>query len=94
MRLTSTLPTARAAALMETAAKHFAHKVAVDRNGDTARVAFPTGIGIMQAGPDGLALTIEAADETAAEGVRAVLEGHLLRFAHRDNPAPLVWRQG
>lgn len=94
MRLTATLPTARAPQLLETAAKHFAHKVAVEHDDSGARVTFPAGLGIMQTVPEGLALTIEAADADAAERVRGVLEGHLLRFAHREDPAPLIWQQG
>ena len=93
MRLTARLPTARPEPLMATAAKHFAHKVAVDMENGSARVAFPTGLGIMTPEDRGLALVIEAADADAAEEVRAVLEGHLLRFAHRESPEPLVWTE-
>lgn len=39
----------------------------------------------------GLALEIKATDAAAAERVRDVLESHLLRFAHREAPAALVW---
>lgn len=92
--LTSTLPTARATALMTTAAKHFAHKVAVESDETRARVAFPTGLGVMTVTADGLALRIEAADTAAAERVRDVFEDHLLRFAHREKPAPLLWSEG
>lgn len=91
MRLTARLPTERAAALMATAAKHFAHKAAVEHDETAARVGFAAGLGIMVVDGDGLALTIEAEDAAAAERVREVLEGHLLRFAHRESPLPLVW---
>lgn len=94
MRLISTMPTVRAGQLMATAAKHFAHKVAVETTDDSARVAFPTGQGVMTVTDRGLALQIDAADAAAAETVREVFEGHLLRFAHREAPAPLVWTEG
>ncbi len=94
MRLTSTLPTERGPQIMATAAKHFAHKVAVEEDATSARVAFPAGLGVMAVAGDGLALVIEAEDAEAAEKVRAVFEGHLLRFAHRENPQPLVWTEG
>lgn len=94
MRLVSTLPTDRGAQLMATAAKHFAHKVAVEQDTTSARIAFPSGTGVMAAAAGGLALAIEAEDAAAAERVREVFEGHLLRFAHRDSPAPLVWTAG
>lgn len=94
MRMTSRLPTTRGPQIMTTAAKHFAHKVAVEQDETSARVAFPTGLGVMTADDSGIDLVIEAADEQAAERVRDVLEGHLLRFAHREEPEPLVWAQG
>lgn len=93
MRLTASLPTDRAAPLMATAAKHFAHKVSVEQDEGSARVAFPAGLGIMSVDQGGLSLVIEAADAAAAERVREVLEGHLLRFAHREAPEPLVWTE-
>ena len=55
IQLTSTLPTARPAALMATAAKHFAHKVAVEVDDTAARIAFPTGLGLMRVTDTGLA---------------------------------------
>ena len=94
MRLTSILPTQRGAQLMATAAKHFAHRVAVEQDETSARVAFPTGLGLMAVVDGGLSLTIEAENAAAAERVRDVLEGHLLRFAHREDPQSLVWAQG
>lgn len=93
MRMTARLPTARPGPLMATAAKHFAHKVAVQADESGARVAFPTGLGVMTVEDGALALVIEAEDGAAAESVRAVLEGHLLRFAHREAPEPLIWAE-
>lgn len=93
MRMTAFLPTERPAPLMATAAKHFAHRVSVEQDETSARVAFPAGPGTMTITDGGLALAIEAPTAEAAEQVRDVLEGHLLRFAHREAPAPLVWTQ-
>lgn len=93
MRLSAHLPTTRAVPIMTTAARHFAHKVAVEQNEGAARVAFPGGTGIMTVDPAGLALLIEAEDAEAAERVRQVFERHLLGFAHRESPEPLVWTQ-
>lgn len=94
MRLISHLPTERAAALIQTAAKHFAHKVTVEQADGVARIAFPAGLGTMTADGTGIVLTIDSDDAAAAERVRGVLEGHLLRFAHREAPQPLVWIEG
>lgn len=93
VRLTSTLPTERGPQIMATAAKHFARKVAVEEDANAARIAFPAGTGVMAVVDNGLALTIDAASAEDAEQVRDVFEGHLLRFAHRENPQPLVWAQ-
>lgn len=94
MRLTAHLPTERAGPLMATAAKHFARKVSVSQDETSTRVAFPAGQGVMAIADTGLRLVIEAENAEAAEQVRAVLEGHLLRFAHRESPEPLVWTEG
>lgn len=91
MRLTAQLTTDRPGPLLQTAAKHFAHKVAVEQDGDSARIAFAAGTGVMTATASGLSLVIEAADADAAEQIRQVLESHLLRFAHREAPGPLDW---
>lgn len=72
-------------------AKHFAHKVKVEQDDGCARVSFPTGLGTIAHRDGALVLTIEADDSAAAERVRAVLEDHLMRFAHRENPTPLNW---
>ena len=76
---------------MATAAKHFAHKVEVVQDETSARIAFPAGLGLMTVEDGGLGMVIEAADEAAFEKVRGVFEGHMLRFAHREEPQPLVW---
>lgn len=93
MRLTAHLPTARPAPLMATAAKHFAHKVAVRQDDRRAEIDFPAGQGVMTVTETGLALVIQAADAAAAERVRDVLESHLLRFAHREAPDALIWTE-
>ena len=91
MQLSSHLTTNRAAPIMTTAARHFAHKVAVEQDESSARVAFPAGTGVMTVAEGGLSRLIEAEDAEAAERVRQVFEGHLLGFAHRESPEPLVW---
>lgn len=91
MRLTADFPTARAAALMGTMAKHFGHKIPVTQEGDLAVLRFEMGEAHLQASPERLHLALEAADDEAAERLRGVVESHLLRFAQRDDPAPLDW---
>ncbi len=91
MRMTADFPTARAAALMGTMAKHFGHKIPVTQDDRHAVLTFEMGQARIEAQHASLHLALEAADPDALERLRAVIESHLLRFAHRDDPAPLAW---
>lgn len=91
MKITADFPTERAAPLMGTMAKHFGHKIPVSAGEDHARLQFEAGLGIIEVTQDGLRLTVEAASEDQARMLRGVLESHLLRFAHREDPQPLTW---
>lgn len=92
MRKTANFPTARPLPLMGTMCKHFAHKIAVEQDETRAVLRFAMGVAEVEAGPEGLALTIEAADADGFERTREVLIGHMLRFAHREAPEAPVWR--
>lgn len=94
MRLTATLPAARPAALMATAARHFAHKVAVTMDETPRAWASPAVSARLRVTAAGLHLSIESRDPEGAQRRRDVPERHLLRFAQREGPAPLVWARG
>lgn len=94
MLITASLPTARAPALMGTMAKHFGHKIPVEVADDRAVLRFEMGDARLAAGSDHLQLALEAGDDAALERLREVVESHLMRFAHREEPAPLVWQAG
>ena len=87
MRMTADFPTARAAALTGTMAKHFGHKIPVTHDDRLAVLTFEMGVARIEA----LHLTLEAADTESLERLRAVIESHLMRFAHREEPAPPAW---
>lgn len=91
MQMTADFPTARAAALMGTMAKHFGHKLSVTVQDDQARLDFPMGQASLRAADDALHLAVQAQDQAGLDRLRDVIESHLMRFAHRDDPAPLVW---
>lgn len=91
MRMTADFPTARAAALTGTMAKHFGHKIPVTQDDRHAVLTFEMGVARIEAQDASLHLTLEAADAGALERLREVIESHLLRFAHREDPAPLSW---
>lgn len=91
MRMTADFPTARAAALTGTMAKHFGHKIPVTHDDRLAVLTFEMGVARIVAQDASLRLTLEAADTESLEGLRAVIESHLMRFAHREEPAPPAW---
>lgn len=91
MKTTATFPTTRGAALLGTMAKHFGHKIPVTTDDGRAKIRFDGGLAILTETPGGLALTVEAADAAKQAQLQGVVESHLLRFAHREDPAPLVW---
>lgn len=91
MKITSDFPTDRGPALMGTMAKHFSHKITVTATDQDARFQFGSGSAIVAVIPTGLSLTVEAADADSIAPLRDVIESHLLRFAHREDPQPLVW---
>ena len=91
MRMTADFPTARAAALTGTMAKHFGHKIPVTHDDRQAVLSFEMGQARIEAQDASLHLTLEAPDAAALERLRAVIESHLMRFAHREEPAPPAW---
>ncbi|MDO5642964.1 MAG: DUF2218 domain-containing protein [Paracoccus sp. (in: a-proteobacteria)] len=93
MRLISHMPTERAAQIMATAAKHFAHKAEVVETAETVSITLSAGLAVIALSDGGLSLRIEAADPAQAVRASEVVESHLLRFAHRENPAPLNWTE-
>lgn len=92
MQQIAEFPTARGAQLLTTMSKHFAHKIEVDMRDDHAQFHFDIGEARIETTADGLLLTADAAGEDDMDRLQKVLESHLLRFAHREDPKPLNWR--
>lgn len=91
MQMSADFPTERATGLMTTMGKHFGHKIPVILADDHAILTFEMGTARIAATADGLHLVLDASDAEAMESLRDVIERHLLRFAQRDDPAPLAW---
>lgn len=91
MQMTTEFPTARAGALLGTMAKHFGHKIPVSADDVQAVLEFSIGRAELRATESALHLRVQAQDGATLDQLREVVESHLLRFAHRDDPAPLVW---
>ncbi len=91
MRQIAHFPSVHATQYVATMAKHFGHKIAVETSGDTALMRFEAGTGLLQAQADGIAITVEATNQEDALMLADVVERHLLRFAHREDPTALIW---
>jgi hypothetical protein len=76
---------------LEQMCKHFAHKVEVIEADGHAECRFSCGIGKLEAGRDALLLRVSAGSEAEFAETRAVMEDHLLRFAFKEKPEPLLW---
>ena len=91
MKQTAEFPTARGPQLLATLSKHFGHKIRVETQDSRAQLHFDMGAATLETIPDGLRLTADATDEDDLQQLRDVLESHLLRFAFREDPQPLIW---
>jgi len=91
MRLTADFPTTRGPQLLATMSRHFGHKIDVDMLDDRSSFRFEMGEAEIETTAEGLRLTADASDEGGLQRTCEVLESHLLRFAHREDPQPLRW---
>lgn len=72
--------------------KHWGHKFRVEFDPTHGRIEFdPETACVLDAGPDGLSIRLEAADAQRAERMTAVVADHLKRFAFREE-FEVVWR--
>ena len=74
--------------------KHWSHKMAASWDADGQIAAFPFGEhdnAVMNARPDGIAITLVTPDEARNETLRGVIERHLDRFAFREAPLSYIW---
>jgi hypothetical protein len=83
---------ARGRGYLATLVSHFSRKIQVDETDDTARLQFSCGLAELCVIEGGLQLRIEAATPEQMTQTCEVVESHLLRFAFREDPPPLVWR--
>jgi DNA-binding PadR family transcriptional regulator len=76
--------TDRAARYMIQLAKHWSHKFEVTYDETSALIPLPLGTCRMLADPEGLDITVEAADLEGLARLEDVVAEHLLRFAFRE----------
>ncbi len=83
--------TERAARYMIQLAKHWSHKFEVRYDETSALFPLPLGAVRMTAHPDGLDITIEAADHDDLARLEDVVARHLDRFAFREGELKYGW---
>ncbi len=91
MQMDAAFASDRAPSLMATMAKHFGHKIEVEETDTGAILHFEMGNATLGCDDKVLHLSLEAPDEDRLETLRQVVESHLMRFAHRENPRALDW---
>ena len=62
------------------AARHFAHKVDVERSGDLVRVRIAAGAFELEPADGAIEIRLSPVDEASAPRLRAVVASHLERF--------------
>jgi hypothetical protein len=83
---------ARSPGYLATLVSHFSRKIEIVETDGTAQLQFICGLAELRLIDGGLQLRIEAATAQQMTQTCEVVESHLLRFAFREEPQPLVWR--
>ncbi len=90
-RETAQVPTSNGARYLQQLCKHWSHKLDVQLTENEGIVRFPNAVATMTAGPDALAVTVEAEDDETLQRMKGVVASHLDRFAFREAPLPFEW---
>jgi len=85
------LNTDKAARYMTQLAKHWSHRFEVTYDDVSALIPLPLGTCSMRVEPEGLDVTLEAADLEGLARLEDVVAEHLLRFAFREPVKALAW---
>lgn len=89
---TAHYPTPNAAKYVQQLAKHFAHKMDVRSDPDSADFALEAGTVRLQAEDGAFVARVEAEDAKGIINLRYVVDKHLVIFAFRDGFTGLDWR--
>ena len=88
----SIIITASASKYLQQLCKHWSHKFAVEFSPAHGTIPFDeTRRCTLDASPEGLALRIDAADDTTLERMQGVVIEHLRRFAFREDFSDVQW---
>lgn len=99
---TANVPTAHASKYLQQLCKHWQHNLAVEFTAEHGTVTFPRdargadwpgdGLVTFDAGPDALAVRIDASAAEQLEGLQGAVARHLDRFAFREAPLAFDWQ--
>ena len=99
---TAGVPTAHASKYLQQLCKHWQHNLTVEFTTDHGTVVFPKdargadwpgdGLVTFDAGPDTLAVRIDASAEGQLDALKGAVARHLDRFAFREAPLTFDWR--
>jgi hypothetical protein len=88
----ATIATASASRYLQQLCKHWSHKFAVEFTPEHGTIPFDaTRTCTLDAAPDRLALTVEAADDATLDRMQSVVIEHLKRFAFREDLGEVEW---
>lgn len=91
MQQIGTFQTAKASQYLQQLCKHFAHKVEVNYDADAGWADLPPGRSTMRALDGVLEITVTADDADGLARARAIVDDHLVRFAHREDFSAMDW---
>ncbi|MDP2356605.1 MAG: DUF2218 domain-containing protein [Beijerinckiaceae bacterium] len=88
------ISTASGAKYMTQLCKHWSHRLAVEYNETTGRIAFDEERRcILHAAPDALELNVETASDEQLARTQETVVNHLKRFAFREDFGEISWRR-
>ncbi|MCR8550974.1 DUF2218 domain-containing protein [Salipiger sp. P9] len=88
---TGTFQTPNASKYLQQLCKHFAHKIEVEYDATSARMALPTGPATLNASDETLHAEISAEDNEGLLRARGIIDKHLERFAFREEFSGMTW---
>ncbi|SEA90604.1 DUF2218 domain-containing protein [Rubrimonas cliftonensis] len=93
LRAEAAFATDAAAAYIAKLCKHFRHKIEASWDDASGEARFPGAVARFTASAGRLDIAIDAEDAASMTRAKAVVEDHLLRFAFREQPEALDWRE-
>jgi hypothetical protein len=83
--------TENASRYLQQLCKHFAHKVKVEYDSHSGHAELPPGPARLKADESALDIEVTGPDDEGLTRAKFIIEDHLKRFAHREQPGALTW---